>query len=146
MSADASLNAEGVARSNGLVKALPLSSWRPGSVSVTHHSQTLPLDDLRVGHPTRQQRQHVDLREVSPAGLARVVDCAPRRTRCIPRPPRRPRTSAAAGVAVSARTGGEFHAKVEALDEGSLRPSLLATVRAVDGVTDVEVERSIQPR
>jgi hypothetical protein len=38
----ASLNEDGVARLNGLVQAPPLSSNRPGLLSVEHHSQTLP--------------------------------------------------------------------------------------------------------
>ena len=39
----ASLKLAGAARSNPLVNALPLSSWRPGVVSVWHHSHTLPV-------------------------------------------------------------------------------------------------------
>lgn len=42
MSAEASLNSEGVQRRKGLVNVLPFSSCRPDVVGVEHYSQVLP--------------------------------------------------------------------------------------------------------
>jgi hypothetical protein len=42
MEALPSFSREGAARENGDVNALPFKPYRPGSISVAHHSQVLP--------------------------------------------------------------------------------------------------------